>query len=229
VRLKRCWLCRRGEWDGEFEDHLLKLDWAGQHHRGRRITEAHLLRASVARSCSRVRKLCILWPSAVIREAAFRFATTETFAAATGEIGEPPGFAGQQAVYAEFARHAENRGNRSVRQRALDLDRFGGGEVGAALEDVAQGLDFAGWPMRQVGDGSRLDLIAVTVALAPKHGGGRGSVGDDGNIHVRIESHHAVSSDRLLFTCQQTSVILGRLLILPASMRIWSRKFGLVA
>ena len=89
-----------------------------------------------------------------------------------GELGEPFGFARQQSVEAEFARHSEDGGDMPVRQRALDLEPLGGvGQTGLALQEAAQGLELVGGPMCQIGQGSGLDAVAIAVALAQEHGG----------------------------------------------------------
>jgi hypothetical protein len=104
----------------------------------------------------------------------------------------------QQPVEAEFACHAEHGGDVAVRQRAFDLERRGlGGQMGLALEDAAQRVQLVGWPMGEIGDGSALDLVTISVALAQEHGGWRGAIGDGSDIHARIASQAAASCQAL--------------------------------
>ena len=66
-------------------EHVL-LGWGGAGQHGDRgcITEAEVLRVSVAKSCKRLRQLCTGWPAVVRLLAALAAAAGETRAAATG-------------------------------------------------------------------------------------------------------------------------------------------------
>jgi hypothetical protein len=60
--------------------------------------------------------------------------------------------------------------------------------------------------MRQIGDGSAPDLVAVAVALTQEHGGWRGAVRNDGAIHARIASHDAAPCQVISYIYMPTQI-----------------------
>jgi hypothetical protein len=60
----------------------------------------------------------------------------------------------------------------AIGEGTLDREPLGhGGWHRLVGEDPAQGVDLGRWPFGQVGQGARLDLASLAVALAQQHGG----------------------------------------------------------
>ena len=78
------------------------------------------------------------------------------------------------------------RGHMAVGTGASDLE--GGGQnhvLGiAAFEHLAESLDLSGRPVREVGDGTVVDLTLFAEGFAKKDRGRRVPVGDNGHVHV---------------------------------------------
>src|SRR5204862_1618180 len=85
------------------------------------------------------------------------------------------------------AQCCEDRGDVTVRPAGHDFKwpcRTGceRGATGTA-KDLTKRLDAVGGPIREISNGSILDLAALPIALAQQHGGARAAVGDGGDVH----------------------------------------------
>src|SRR5579872_690073 len=90
----------------------------------------------------------------------------------------------------------------AVGQRALDRDGLlAGRQHGATLEQGAQTFEEGRRPVAEIEQRAFLDLVAVTIALAQKDGGGRIAVGDGLDVHgLFIANHQQKSIGKYEFT-----------------------------
>ena len=73
----------------------------------------------------------------------------------------------EQPVQTDRTRHPQNRGDRPMRQGAVDDERLlARRQHHPALEHAAQALDVLGWPVAEVEKGALPHALSVPVALA---------------------------------------------------------------
>ena len=77
---------------------------------------------------------------------------------------------GQQAIEADLASDAQHRGDVSVRQAAQHRQPLGGAAQHLVAQHPAQPLDLGERPVRQIGQGSALDLAVLSVAFPQQVG-----------------------------------------------------------
>ena len=89
-----------------------------------------------------------------------------------------------EPVETDFARRAQRRRDRAVRQGADDADRLlVGRDDRAAVQERLEASDPLARPVGNVQKRALLDLAALAEALAQEDGGGRVAVGDRFDIH----------------------------------------------
>jgi hypothetical protein len=102
------------------------------------------------------------------------------------EIAIAVGVLIEEAVEMQLAQSAEDSGDVAVRAGTDDVEglRERSTEGSGALQDGAQGIDFGGGPVGEIGDGAVVDLAVFAEAFAEEDGGWGVAVGDDGDVHV---------------------------------------------
>jgi hypothetical protein len=74
------------------------------------------------------------------------------------------------------------------RQRAADLDAaLAGGDERFVAQHGAQGFDFLGWPVREIGQCASADLAVLALAFVQQNCGRRGAVGNGCDMHALSE------------------------------------------
>src|ERR1051326_7585519 len=79
---------------------------------------------------------------------------------------------GEEGLQGKAAQGAERGGNVAMGSGALNLESFGRGDEGFALEEPAQGIDLSGGPGRKVSE-SAFDDFTVDAGGLAEEGGGR--------------------------------------------------------
>src|SRR5208337_3279597 len=133
----------------------------------------------------------------------------------------------QHLVEPEPARRPERGGDMAVRQRPGDLEALGGERhEGLPRQHPAQAVDLRLRPVGDVGEGARLDLAVLAIALAQQHGGRRIAVWDARDVHDKRESCPCANYNNY-FTCLQFRRKSPQTSTNPRLRSKTSRKFGL--
>ncbi len=105
------------------------------------------------------------------------------------QLGPPLRPLRQHLVEPEPAHRPEHRGDMAVRQRAGDLEALGfERHKSLPSEHPSKALDLGLRPVRDVGEGARLDLAPLAIALAQEDGGRRIAVWDARDVHDQLKS-----------------------------------------